>query len=310
MTPAERKRLFERARREVLRQRSAIQRDTAKEIVRLLKQAQARIRETLASQPTEYERWQLPQLQRAIEQRLAEFERAASQAAGGGSAAAAQAGLELVDAPLRAGGLSIVGVAPGIDTRQLDAMRNFMTDRIKGLAARAIDRINTELGMVILGVQSPGEAIDKVARILGDESRQRAITIVRTEIGRAFSSAAHSRMKAAAQRVPGLKRIWRRSGKIHSRPEHDALDGEVRGVNDPWEVIDKSGEIVKLLYPRDPKAPPGQTINCGCEALPFMESWGIEAAPVPFDERELPASELLRNPVKASFAARRRKRAA
>lgn len=307
MTDKERKRLFERARREVLRKQSAIQRDTANEIIRLLKTARDRIRETLSAQPTDYERWQLPQLQQAIEQRLAEFERAASRAAAGGSSAAAQAGLELVDAPLRAGGLSIVGVAPGIDTRQLEAMKHFMTDRLKGLAARAIDRINTELGMVILGVQTPGEAIDKVARILGDESRQRAITIVRTEIGRAFSSAAHERMKAAATKLPGLKRLWRRSGKIHSRPEHDALDGEVRGVDEPWEVIDKSGEIVKLLYPRDPKAPPGQTINCGCEALPFMESWGIEAAAVPFEDREMPPRELMRNPVKAAAAARQRK---
>lgn len=307
MKPSERRRAFEGARRAALRRRTAIQRDTASEIIRLLKLARDRIREILAGQPTDYQRWSLPPLQRAIEARLAEFERAAANAAGQGAAAAAQAGIELVDAPLRAGGLSIVGVTGGIDARQLEAMRQFLTDRLKGLTARAIDRINSELGMVILGVQSPAEAIGKIARLLGDESRSRAITIVRTEIGRAFSAAAHARMQAAAERVPGLQRMWRRSGKIHSRPEHDAIDGEVRGVDEPFRVVDRHGEVIELMYPRDPKAPPAQTINCGCEALPYMRSWGVAAAPAPFTERELPPAELARNPVKAAFAARQRR---
>jgi hypothetical protein len=307
VTDKERKRLFQRARREVLRRRTAIQRDTAAEIVRLLNLARDRIRETLAAQPTDYERWYLPQLQRQIEDRLAEFERAASRAAAAGHEAAAAAGRELIEAPLRSAGVLVQAAAPGVDARQLEAMRNFLTDRIKGLTGAALDRINTELGLVILGVQAPGEAVAKVAAILGKDARARASTIVRTEIGRAFSSAAHERMKASAQHLPGLKRLWRRSGKLRSRPEHDAIDGQVRGVGEPFEVVDaRTGEVVHLMYPRDPAAPPGQTINCGCEALPFMESWGLSPGPTPFTEQELTPAELARNPVKAAFTARRR----
>ncbi len=308
MTDSERKRLFERARREVLKKRTAIHRDTAAEIVRLLKLAQARIRETLANAPSDYQQWRLPQLQAQIAQRLAEFERVAGRAGTAGAAQAWAAGEQLVAAPLTAAGLGGAGVATGIDPRTLTAMQQFMTDRIKGLATAAIDKINTELGLVILGVQSPSEAIGKVEKILGKDSRQRAITIVRTEVGRAFSAATQQRLEAAQAQVPGLKKLWRRSGKVHSRPQHDAIDGQVREIDEAFEVIDpRTGAVIEIYYPRDPKAPLAETINCGCESLPFMESWESFRRTVPFTERELPASELARNPVKAAFAARARR---
>lgn len=305
MTDSEKKKAFERARREVLRRRTAIQRDAAGEILRLLKLARERIRTTLASQPSDFARWQLPQLQVQIERQIATFERAAASAGRTAQESAFLAGRELVDAPLRAAGLASGAV--GIDTRALEAMQLFMTDRIKGLASSAIDKINTELGLVILGAQSPGEAIGRVAKLLGDTTRERAITIVRTEVGRAFSSATQQRLEAAVATVPGLKKLWRRSGKVHSRAQHDAIDGQVREVDKPFEVIDpKTGAVIEILYPRDPRAPAAETINCGCESLPFMESWPIERQ-IPFSENELPARELARNPVKAAFAARQRR---
>lgn len=308
MTPAEKKKAFEAARRAVLRKSTAIKRDAAAEIIRLLKLAQSRIKLTLASQPSDYQRWQLPSLQSSIERTLAQFQGAAARTGTAAQTTAFDAGVDLIDGPLSAAGVQIAGTVPGIDRRQLEAMKSFMTDRIKGMTGAAIDKINTDLGLVILGVQSPGEAIGNVARILGDPARERAITIVRTEVGRAFSSASFERMNAAAERLPALKRIWRRSGKLHSRPEHDALDGQVREVDEPFQVVDsRTGEIVELMYPRDPAAPLSQTINCGCEALPFVESWGIAPAPVPFAERELLPAELQRNPVKAAFAARQGK---
>lgn len=30
-----------------------------------------------------------------------------------------------------------------------------------------------------------------------------------------------------------------------------------------------------LRYPRDPAGPPGETINCGCQSLPWMEEWDV-----------------------------------
>ncbi len=42
------------------------------------------------------------------------------------------------------------------------------------------------------------------------------------------------------------------------------------------------------MHPHDPKAPASETINCGCVALPYMDSWSV-ATPgrKPFSEEEL-----------------------
>jgi hypothetical protein len=39
------------------------------------------------------------------------------------------------------------------------------------------------------------------------------------------------------------------------------------------EAFDVGG--IEIMHPRDPKAPPGETINCGCESLPMMVSWEV-----------------------------------
>ena len=75
----------------------------------------------------------------------------------------------------------------------------------------------------------------------------------------AFSVATQERQTQAAEILPGLKKQWRRSGKVHSRTAHDLADGQIVDVDKPFMV---GG--VPLMYPRDPKAPAKETINCGC----------------------------------------------
>jgi hypothetical protein len=85
------------------------------------------------------------------------------------------------------------------------------------------------------------------------------------------------------QYLPELKKQWRRSGKIHSRPEHDAIDGQIRDFDQPFNV---GG--VKLIYPRDSAGPPGETINGGCPSLPYMASWDVAiSGRKPFSDEEL-----------------------
>lgn len=279
-----------------------------KEVVRLLREALRRIREILAGQPTDYQLWYLPQIRTQIEGALADYLERGAAAASQQQSAAWRAAVESVDDVVtRAAGPGVTAVVPEIDTRALSAMRTFLTDRLRDVGVEVVRRINTELGLVIIGVQSPADAISKLTTIFGGQ-RQRAITIVRTEIGRAFSVASHERMLQMAQRVDGFKKQWRRSGKIHSRPGHDAADGQVREVDEPFEVISPHGEIVKLMHPRDPAAPPGETINCGCEALPFLDRWNVTNPDrKPFTKDELSPAELRRNPVKAAFVAQQKK---
>lgn len=257
------------ARRAQLAQRIALIEDTRAEIERLLDAAGAQIASILAAQPSEAEQWLLPQLQASIRQALGEFGDQAAATLATASGDAWRAGQALIDAPLAAGGAALAVAVPIIDTRQLLAMRAFMTDRIKDVGVQAINRINTQLGLVVLGAQPPTAAVSGVKRILGDTSRVRAITITRTELSRVYSTAAHERLLQQAKEVPGLKKQWRKSGKLHPRHTHQVADGQVQDVNLPFKV---GG--VAMMYPHDPKAPAAETINCGCTLLPWMASWG------------------------------------
>lgn len=258
-------------RAEQVKRRTRIIADTRGEILRLLKLALERIQTRIAMQPSEAERWLLHELQAEVRRTMGEF---SDQAAAKVSTAAGQAweaGQALIDAPLAASGFRIDGLVPVLDTRQLIAMRAFMTDRIKDVGIQAANKINTELGLVVLGAQPSTTAVTRVAAILGETSRARAITIVRTELARVYGTASQERATQAAAVVPGLKKQWRRSGKVHSRFLHDLADGQVVDIDKPF----KLGNGVRLMHPHDPAAPAGETINCGCISILWKADWEV-----------------------------------
>jgi hypothetical protein len=245
-----------------------IQRDTAAEIARLLRQAQ-RIQAALAAQPSDFSRWRLTALRAQVRQALAEADAACGRSLSQGARDAWSAGGDLLDTPLAAAGVTIAAHLPIIDPRQLTAMQSFMTDRMTDITVGTADRINAQLGLTIAGVQTPAEAVTNIARLI-EGGRERALTIIRTEIGRAYSTATQLRQVQAVQLLPGLQKQWRRSGKIHSRPVHDAINGQIRDVDRPFDV-----DGFKLMYPRDSAGPPAETINCGCQNMPYMASWHV-----------------------------------
>lgn len=290
-TKKERDRAFKKARTEVLRRKTRIQKDTREEILRLLTVAQSRVAAVLAGTPSEFQAFMLPQLQEAVRQAMADLGKEAASVLDTNMVAAWQAGLDLVDQPLAAGGLRIAAVLPAIDIKQLEGMRAFTTDRAKDIGAQLANKINQELGLVAIGAQTTGDAIGKIEGLIRKGGRSRATTILRTELGRAFAVATNERLQQAKDILPGLKKQWRRSGKLHSRPSHDAADGQIQEVDEPFIV---GG--VRLMHPRDPKAPPGETINCGCEELPYMESWDVaNPGRKSFTQAELAASQFRRD---------------
>ena len=171
-------------------------------------------------------------------------------------------------------------------------MREFLTTKMRGVGTAMADRINTELGLAVIGSQGFAGAVAAVQRITGS-GRSRALTVARTELGRAYSVAGQARMAQAGEELPGLRKQWRRSGKIHSRLTHDLADGQVRPVDEPFRV---SGR--RIMFPRDPAAPPGETINCGCQSLPWMEEWDVLTP----GRREYSARELALDPRKRDLA--------
>lgn len=154
MNDKEKNKAFNAARREVLKQRTAIQANTRDEIVRLLKVAQAQIAATLAGQPSDYQLWSLPKLQAEINRVLAEFGEKGASFIGTAAGTAWQAGQDLIDKPLDAGGIRIAAMIPHLDTNQLMAMRTFMADRIKDIGVQAANKINSALGLVVIGAPS------------------------------------------------------------------------------------------------------------------------------------------------------------
>jgi uncharacterized protein with gpF-like domain len=97
-----------------------------------------------------------------------------------------------------------------------------------------------------------------------------------------------------------MRKKWRRSGKLHARPEHDAADGQVQPWDQPFTFNGKKGKYT-LRYPVDPQGPAHGTINCGCTLLPVLpESSGL----VPTLPRKKPftAAEIAGDQFKADLA--------
>lgn len=286
---------FRAAQSAQLRERARLIAVTRDDILKLLKEAQDRIAVILAGQPSDSQRWQLTQLQNEIAIQMQVFSSGAGAKLSTAAGKAWHAGQELIDAPLAAaasaGGGQIAGIAPLLDTGQLLAMRAFMVERIMDVGAQAASRIKTELGLVVLGQQSQSEAVTKITAFLGEKSRERAITITRTEIARVYAVAGFEKLREDAKLVPGLKKQWRRSGKIHSRLSHDLADGQVRDVDKPFNV---GG--VAMMFPHDPKAPATETINCGCTLVAWKADWSV-ATPgrKRFTEQEMQASPMKRD---------------
>lgn len=270
MTNRERTRAFNKERTRQRRAYVGASRETLTRIEAILKEGRARIAAELASSPSDFQSWHLPKVQAAIDREMRAVAQELGKTAADGAGTATKIGTALVDEPLKAGGIRISAVLPEIDQRQVSAIRAFMVDKMSDVATETAAKIKTEIGLSMIGAETPSAVVGRVGKLV-DGGRGRALTIVRTEMGRAFSVANQERMTQAREVLPGLKKQWRRSGKLHSRVTHDLADGQVVDIDKPFKVGD-----VMLMYPRDPEAPPRETVNCGCESLPVMESWEVK----------------------------------
>ncbi|MFZ4701866.1 MAG: phage minor head protein [Candidatus Methylumidiphilus sp.] len=284
-----------------------IRKDTVSEVTRLLLQAQKDIQAKIKAQPTDYNLWYGPQLNKAIEQQLNEWQEDAAIAASNGQTTAFDAGQSLISEPVAKLGVDLTALAPQLDTGQLKAMQAFTVSKMKGVAMDAINRVQTELALTIIGSQNPTDTIRRVQEIMGGIAKTRAVAIVRTELGRAYGVAAQARAEQAVEHVPGLQKQWRRSGKIHSRRSHDLTDGQIRPVDQPF--IIGTGHVTpgkeppgpRLMHPHDPKGPVSEVVNCGCIALPYLEEWKDQGLLQTPGKKAFSEQEIALNPFKADL---------
>lgn len=275
-----------------LRERAQTLLATDQAVIAELQAARTSILAKLAEQPTDFEQWRLPQLLAQIELLLDGATSRMAVATDAGLRTAWQQGEDMVDKPLAAGGINVEQRLALMDVRALKALRTFTEGRIRDVGTQALAKINNNLGLVLVGAQTPFEAIKAVQTQLGTESTRRASTIVRTSVAGSHALAKQQRMEqaAAAMAETGqvLEKQWRRSGKIHSRWNHDVMDGTTVAVAKPFKVVTQDGGLIDMMHPHDPTAPAEEVINCGCMAIPRVKGW-VVATPgaKPFTDLEL-----------------------
>lgn len=262
---------------QVLKDRATLINTTDAELAKLVEDALGRVLALLAGQPSDYQLWVLPRLVDGLARIGEELTRQAGEKAGAAMGKAWTLGAKAVDAPLQLAADATAGLGTP-STQQLRALQVMTTGQIGGASQAAVATINRELGQVVLGVQSPFAAQQKVAAVLTDRTSSQLRAIVGLSLGQAFNTSSFARLQAQAARDPKIKKMWRRSGKRHARWNHDAIDGTVEEVDTPFTLQsgNKKGGPIKIMYPAEPAAPIGETINCGCVLIPWKATWGMQ----------------------------------
>jgi SPP1 gp7 family putative phage head morphogenesis protein len=107
-----------------------------------------------------------------------------------------------------------------------------------------------------------GDSTDKIAAAIRAEfnaiEKGQARVIAITETGAAYGYGEHESQKDAGI----TKRRWLTSGNANVRESHAAAEGQVRGIDEPFDV---GG--AQLMYPGDENGPPEEVINCHCVAV-------------------------------------------
>jgi hypothetical protein len=95
------------------------------------------------------------------------------------------------------------------------------------------------------------------------------------------------------QKNPGLevKKRWKHNPHLSQkdpRPGHAATDGKEAKLDETFAVPlyehkkgkwRRTGEVLHILYPHDPRAPPEETINCHCDLDYFARALPLTAPP-------------------------------
>jgi len=134
----------------------------------------------------------------------------------------------------------------------------FFSKRINEETARAL----TE--QIRQGLQA-GEDMLRIAERITEVYDQavgfRSLRIARTEV----ISASNRGVLAAYEAGGAQSKQWVTAGDEHVRETHQAAEGQVRGVHEPFVV-----GAALLDHPGDPKGPAKEIVNCRCTMIPVM----------------------------------------
>lgn len=258
--------------RKILKEKESGMLSGVKSMKEMLKELQQQVLSELGKAAiTSWDAYYLRQLLDSIEFQISNFTEKIKANAAGLMETSWGLGQNLVDLPLKT-----TGMYSGfhVSTSALDALKDFTFHKIDGLSSDAWIKIKGELNIGVLGGKTPQEVASAIGKNLTDPGifrnvAERAEAITKTEMGRVFSKATQLRMEQAAEHVDGLEKQWRHAGHpIKARPTHLAAHGQHVPVNSPF-IIGGT----EMMFPRDPAAPLEETINCGCDHVPYHARW-------------------------------------
>ena len=148
--------------------------------------------------------------------------------------------------------------------RKFDPFSDYVMEWVKLHAAESVVSITgtlkDEMGKMIAKCVEDGLSVKQTASVIrefyDDRSYPMAMRIARTETSSAAGYAQHQ----TALDMGFTKKIWISARDARTRDTHARLDGEPRGINEPY----SNG----LMYPGDPSGAAGEIINCRC-----VETW-------------------------------------
>jgi SPP1 gp7 family putative phage head morphogenesis protein len=137
----------------------------------------------------------------------------------------------------------------------------FLRDRevkLANLPQEVSDQIRQTLEDGLQAGDTMDQLADRVRAECNDISAQRAATIAQTETAAAYGAGRQEAMQEAGITL----KQWLTSGNANVRPAHQAANGQIVPVDDPF-IVD--GE--ELMNPGDSSGSPGNVINCHCVAI-------------------------------------------
>lgn len=270
MSPAERRRRFLAQVRAQAKRRGRAADEGALRLLGTLAELREEIRSTLGAVPSDFDVYRMPQLLGEVDRQIEAWRLRAVGEVERGIEAAWHLGPEIVTASLAAAEVEIGATL--LPRSLLDELSGYAAKGMEDLGPMIKQRVEATIRSAVLGGENPHEAMKAVQASLGKKVGPfrfvnfRAETIYRTEVGRVHSMAGHLRLLDAAEKIPGMGKEWWWSNV--SRTTHAAAQGQKRAADDPFSI---GGE--ELMYPRDPNASAENTINCGCESLPYKADW-------------------------------------
>ena len=248
--------------------------DGAEAVRRILEEVRKQVIGEIASAaPESFTAYRQTQMLAQLDRLLYDAEAGMRVEIGRGINAAWEAGRDLLPQMASAAGTVLSPV--GISSHLVDQLKEFTWGRISAITNDAQAKIRAELTLGVLGQKTPHEISGTIAGTLERPGffksiEERAMVITKTELGRTFSMTHQASMEAAVPTLPGLEKMWLHAGHPkRARIYHLYNNGQTKPVAEPFLI----GNII-MMYPRDPKAPASEVVNCGCMHVSYMPAWG------------------------------------